>query len=80
MKNLLKRFSHKNEKILRRELALAHSVIVLLSIGLVTVLLTVGSQSDIFNQTLVSIACALLVIVAVVSTTITVAIAVSKSK
>lgn len=80
MKNILKRFSRKNEKILRRELAFAHMVIALLSLGLVTVLLTVGSQSDIFDQTLVSIACALLVIVAFISMTIVGFISASKSK
>ena len=75
MKNILKRLSHKNEKILRRELALAHSVIVLLSIGSAAVLLTVGSQSDLFDQNLVSVACALLVVVALVSFTIAIVIA-----
>lgn len=78
MKSILKRLSHKNGKILRRELALAHSVIVLLSIGLATVLLTVGSQSDLFDQNLVSVACALLVVVALVSFTITIVIASTK--
>ena len=75
MKNILKRLSHKNEKLLRRELALAHSVIVLLSIGLAAVLLTVGSQSDLFDQNLVSVACALLVVVALVSFTVAIVIA-----
>ncbi|RYZ80311.1 MAG: hypothetical protein EOP04_26130 [Proteobacteria bacterium] len=78
MKSILKRLSHKNEKILRRELALAHSVIVLLSIGLATVLLAVGSQSDLFDQNLVSVACALLVVVALVSFTLTIVIASTK--
>lgn len=80
MKSILKRLSHKNEKILRRELALAHSVIVLLSIGLATVLLTVGSQSDLFDQNLVSVACALLVVVALVSFTLTIVIASTKNR
>lgn len=78
MKNVFKQFSRKNEKMLRRELALAHSIIVLLSIGLVTILLTVGGQSDIFDQTLVSIASAHLVVVALISFIVVMAIVLSK--
>lgn len=80
MKRFFKRFSHKNEKILQRELALAHTVIVLLAIGLIAVLLTVYGQSDIFDGGLILLASTLLGIVAIISTVVVSYIVVSKRK
>jgi hypothetical protein len=71
MHKLFHRFSRKdNVKVLRRELALAHTCITLLSLGMIAVLSALYDQADGLNQGLMIVVDTLLVIVALVSASI----------
>ncbi|MDB5183957.1 MAG: hypothetical protein JWO07_638 [Candidatus Saccharibacteria bacterium] len=70
MHKLFARFRHKNEKVLRRELALAHMCIALLSLAMVAVLSTVYDTIDDTSRVLVVVVNVLLVFVALISASI----------
>ncbi|MDB5176767.1 MAG: hypothetical protein JWN75_435 [Candidatus Saccharibacteria bacterium] len=71
MHKLFHRFGRKdNVKILRRELAFAHTCITLLAIGMIVILSALYDQIDGLNQALVITVDVLLAVVALISVSI----------
>jgi hypothetical protein len=78
MHKIFSHISKKDYKILKRELAFAHTTITLLSLGMLGLLSVIDQTADGYVRGLIDVSSALLILVALISTMITVYIVKTK--